>query len=419
MESYSSRAERVVSQINNLGEISDEGRILTRLFGTPAHSQVLQRVLLWMNEIGLEARIDNLGNVRGRLKGKEGTNKVFVMGSHLDTARNAGKYDGILGVLLALDAVKNLQDQEKEIPFDIEVVGFSDEEGVRFNIAYMGSSALAGSFQSNWLDKTGIYGHMLSSVIGKIGGEVGKIPEDAIPKEDWLGFLEVHVEQGPVLFEKNLPVGVVHSISGQTRVNVYIKGTRGHAGTTPMDMRKDALAAAAEFIHQVESYALQHKGELVATVGSIHSYPNIANIISSNVRCSLDIRSARNETMDEATAELEQGFNDLLQRRSIKGQWELSQRNPSVACDETLRGHLIQAVEDSGVKGLDTIASGAGHDAVCIAGVAPVAMLFVQCKNGINHHPEEYVSPETIESAIQVVDRFWEHLITAYPTTTE
>ena len=415
METYTSRAERVVNQLNSLGEISDEGRILTRLFGTPAHSQVLQRVLLWMNEMGLDARIDNLGNVRGRLKGKEGSKKVFVMGSHLDTARNAGKYDGILGVLLALDAVRTLQEKEIEIPFDIEVVGFSDEEGVRFNIAYMGSSVLTGSFQSSWLDKTGIYGHMLSSVIGKIGGEVGKIPEDAIPKEEWLGFLEVHVEQGPVLFKKNLSLGVVNSISGQTRVNVYIKGTRGHAGTTPMAMRKDALAAAAEFIHLVESYALQYGEDLVATIGSIHSYPNIANIISSNVRCSLDIRSPRNETMDKATAELESKFNELLQRRGIIGQWELSQRNPSVACDETLRGHLIQAMEDASIEGLDTIASGAGHDAVCIAGVAPVAMLFVQCKNGINHHPEEYVTQETIESAIRVVDRFWERLVQAYP----
>lgn len=411
METYISRAERVVSQINSLGEISDEGRILTRLFGTPAHSQVLQRVLLWMNEMGLESRIDNLGNVRGRLKGKEGAKKVFVMGSHLDTARNAGKYDGSLGVLLALDAVRNIQQQGIELPFEIEVVGFSDEEGVRFNIAYMGSSVLAGSFQSNWLDKTGIYGQMLSSVVKKIGGEVRMIPEDAIPAEEWVGYLEVHVEQGPVLFEKNLPVGVVHSISGQTRVNVYIKGNRGHAGTTPMETRKDALAAAAEFIHLVEAYALEHKEELVATVGAIHSYPNIANIISSNVRCSLDIRSPHNETMDKATTELERSFYGLLQQRGIKGQWELSQRNPSVACDETLRGHLIQAIKDAGVEGLDTIASGAGHDAVCIAGVAPVAMLFVQCKNGINHHPEEYVTPETIESAIRVVDRFWEHMM--------
>lgn len=411
MNTYTSRAERVVSQINSLGEISDEGRILTRLFGTPAHSQVLERVLQWMNEMGLESRIDNLGNVRGRLKGTAGSKKVFVMGSHLDTARNAGKYDGILGVLLALDTVKNLQEQEIEIPFDIEVVGFSDEEGVRFNIAYMGSSVLAGSFQSSWLDKMGVYGQMLSSVVGKMGGEIAKIPKDAIPKEEWMGFLEVHVEQGPVLFEKNLPVGVVSSISGQTRVTVYIKGNRGHAGTTPMAMRKDALAAAAEFIHLVESFALQHKEELVATVGSIHSYPNIANIISSNVRCSLDIRSPHNETLDKATAALEQSFHSLLQRRGIKGQWELSQRNPSVACDETLRGQLIQAIKEAGVEGLDTIASGAGHDAVCIAGVAPVAMLFVQCKNGINHHPEEYVTPETIESAIRVVDRFWEQLI--------
>ncbi len=411
MESYISRAERVVSQIGSLGEISDEGRILTRLFGTKAHSQVLQRVLQWMEAYELEARIDNMGNVRGRLRGKEGSHKVFVMGSHLDTARNAGKYDGILGVLLALDAVRNLKAKGVELPFDVEVVGFSDEEGVRFNIAYLGSSVLTGNFQEKWLNKSGIYGKMLSSVITDMGGDVKKIAQDAIPQEEWLGFLEVHVEQGRVLFEKDLPVGVVSSISGQTRINLFINGTRGHAGTTPMELRKDALAAAAAFIHQVETYALQHSDKLVATVGSIHSYPNIANIIPSKVRCSLDIRSPQNDVMDRSTAELEQQFHSLIQQRGLKGQWEISQRNPSVVCDAQLRTYLIDAMKESGVKGLEAIDSGAGHDAVCIAEVAPTAMLFVQCKNGINHHPEEYVSPETIEAAIRVVDKFWDQII--------
>ncbi len=412
MESYTSRAARVVSQIGSLGEISDEGRILTRLFGTKAHGQVLQRVLKWMEAIGLEARIDNMGNVRGRLRGKEGSNKLFVMGSHLDTARNVGKYDGVLGVLLALDAVKNLKTLGVELPFNVEIVGFSDEEGVRFNIAYLGSSVLTGNFQKEWLNKSGIYGKMLSSVITEMGGDVKKISQDAIPQEEWLGFLEVHVEQGKVLFEKDLPVGVVSSISGQTRINLFINGTRGHAGTTPMELRQDALATAAEFIHQVETYALQHSDKLVATVGSIHSYPNIANIIPSKVRCSVDIRSPQNEVMDQATADLEQQFYSILEQRGLKGQWELSQRNPSVICDAQLRAYLIQAMNDARVKGLEAIDSGAGHDAVCIAEVAPSAMLFVQCKNGINHHPEEYVSPETIEAAIRVVDKFWEQMIT-------
>lgn len=411
METYASRSARVMQQITSLGEISNEGRILTRLFGTKAHAQVNQRVLLWMNELGLETRIDNIGNVRGRLKGKEGSNSVFVMGSHLDSVRNAGKFDGVLGVLLALDLVGSIQHQGIELPFDIEVVGFSDEEGVRFNIAYMGSSVLAGNFQDAWLDKQGIYGKSLSSVLEEMGGEIGLLPSDAIPQHEWLGFLEIHTEQGPILFQQNLPVGIVESIAGQTRINLYINGTRGHAGTTPMGMRRDALATAAEFIHLVENYAMENKDVMVATVGAIHSYPNIANVIPSKVKCSLDIRSRFDDTMDAATAHLERSFYEILQKRGIKGQWELTQRNPSVICDEGLRKHLKHALEKSGLEGLEAMHGGAGHDAVAIAKVAPVAMLFVQCKNGIGHHPEEYVTKENIEAAMRVCDLFLEELV--------
>ena len=268
METYASRSDRVMQQISSLGEISNEGRILTRIFGTKAHAQVNQRVLLWMNELGLDTWIDNIGNVRGRLKGREGAKGVFVIGSHLDTVRNAGKFDGVLGVLLALDMVGNIRNQGMELPFDIEVVGFSDEEGVRFNIAYMGSSVLAGNFQDAWLDKQGIYGKGLSTVIEEMGGQIAGLPSDAIPQEDWMGFLEIHTEQGPILFQENLPVGIVESITGQTRVNLYLNGSRGHAGTTPMSMRKDALATAAEFINLVERYALENKESMVATVGA-------------------------------------------------------------------------------------------------------------------------------------------------------
>jgi len=408
MENELQRAKKVLAQINELAAVSEDSNGITRLYGSPAFLQGSHKVLQWMNDAGLECRIDNIGNVRGRLLSKNTGAKTFVIASHIDTVRNAGKFDGPLGVLMGLDLVEQLIQSGTVLPFHIELIAFSDEEGVRFHTTYLGSKVVAGSFEKNLLKKKDESGIDLKKAIVQMQGNPDQLAADAIAADNWLGYFEIHIEQGPVLYENHIPVGIVTAIAGQKRAEIIFKGTAGHAGTVPMHMRNDALCCAAEFILETEKLALNNK--IVATVGKLHIADAASNTIPGKVSCSLDLRSA-DETM--ATEMYEQLKNTCLTvcgKRNIEPEWKLVQQTAPVLCDNDLNALLARAVKDAGYPPVEMI-SGAGHDGVAISAVSAVAMLFVRCFKGISHNPLEEVELKDMAAAIKVSDNFIHQLI--------
>jgi len=408
MENELQRAKKVLAQINELAAISEDSNGITRLYGSPAFLQGSHKVLQWMNDAGLECRIDNIGNVRGRLLSKNTGAKTFVIASHIDTVRNAGKFDGPLGVLMGLDIVEQLIQSGTVLPFHIELIAFSDEEGVRFHTTYLGSKVVAGSFEKSLLKKKDESGIDLKEAIVQMQGNPGQLAADAIAADNWLGYFEIHIEQGPVLYENNIPVGIVTAIAGQKRAEIIFKGTAGHAGTVPMHMRNDALCCAAEFILETEKLALNNK--IVATVGKLHIADAASNTIPGKVSCSLDLRSADETMATEMYEQLKNTCLTVCSKRNIEPEWKLVQQTAPVLCNNDLNALLARAVKDAGHPPVEMI-SGAGHDGVAVSAVSPVAMLFVRCFKGISHNPLEEVELKDMAAAIKVSDNFIHQLI--------
>jgi len=399
------QTERIVKRIEILGSISDDDNCLSRFYGTKAHKKAGDVLIEWMQEAGMEASRDVVGNINGILKSSNPKAKRFMIGSHYDTVFNAGKYDGPLGVILGIEIAHIISEQETELPFHLHVSAFADEEGCRFNIAYLGSSLIVGDFNKNWLPKVDDYGNSLASLIKENGGNTESINKNTIPNKEWLGYLEPHIEQGPVLCDEDVAVCLVSGIAAQNRVNIVWKGMSGHAGTYPMDLRSDALCAASEFILAVEEIGNTYKDKLVTTVGKIKSSPNITNVIPGLVSHSIDMRSSDNSFLKEISKRLYDKASTIAKERNLNFEWELMQSNPSVLCDENLKETLGNSIKKYTHKTIE-IASGAGHDAVMMSKVAPVAMLFIRCKDGISHHPLEYASPEDIEESLKVTYDF-------------
>ncbi|EEF59481.1 allantoate amidohydrolase [Pedosphaera parvula] len=397
-------AMKVMERIDALGRISEELGKLTRTFCSPAMRQANKQVGVWMQEAGMTVLQDAIGNLIGRYPGKEGHEKTFILGSHLDTVRDAGKFDGPLGVLTAIACVQHLHDNKVKLPFAIEVIGFADEEGVRYQSTYLGSKALAGKFNEQDLKRTDVQGVSMAEAIKKFGGDPEKLKEVRRDPQQLLGYAEVHIEQGPVLEQKHQPVGIVSAIAGQTRVNVQFTGLAGHAGTTPMNLRKDALAAAAEFIVAVESTGLGTPG-LVATVGQIDARPGASNVIPGTVILSIDIRHQVDATRDSATARLQDLAGQIGYKRGVTMDWELVHEVQSVPCSRDLTAALGKAARQHLVE-VTELPSGAGHDAAVMGEITPVAMLFVRCKGGISHNPAESVEVDDVRVAIAVMNDF-------------
>ena len=363
-----------------------------------------------MKAAGLQTTTDNIGNIRGRVLSKKPDAKTFVIASHIDTIINAGKFDGPMGVLMGLDLIEQIIQSKTELPFHIELIGFSDEEGCRFHTTYLGSQVIAGSFDKATLHTKDAAGISLAEVIKEIGGNVNNLSKDAIAGEDWLGYFEIHIEQGPVLYEKDIPVGVVTAIAGQCRVRIVFNGEAGHAGTVPMDMRKDALACAAEFVLATEKLATGNKKDIVATVGKLHITNSASNVIPGEVRCSLDLRSTDEKILSSSYDAIRKIAEDICQKRNIVLEWNLIQQTKPVNCDERMNKLLAQSVKEVGLE-LVELVSGAGHDAVPVSQVSPVAMLFVRCFRGISHNPLENVELKDLAAAIKVSDNFIQQLI--------
>ena len=392
-----------MKRLDLLGGISEEPDRLTRQFAGEAMRRANDAVAEWMKAAGLAVHRDNIGNLHGRYEAETPNRPTLIFGSHLDTVRDAGKYDGPLGVMVAIAAVQVLHERGRRLPFAIEVIAFADEEGLRFSSTYLGSRAVAGSFEGSDLERTDPDGVTMAQAISAFGGNPARIGEDR-----WqgrlLGYVEVHIEQGPVLESLGLPVGVVTAIAGQARYHVTFKGTAGHAGTVPMQARHDALAAAAEFVLAVESEGTSREG-LVATVGQMTAYPGASNVIPGEVALSLDVRHPDEKVRIESTRQILERAREIASRRGIETAAELLSDNPSVPCSRNLQSLLTKAIEAEGLKPVH-LASGAGHDAVPMSSLTDVAMLFVRCKGGVSHNPAESVTAEDVAVSIHVLGRF-------------
>ena len=397
-------AQLVMERIEALGRISEEPDRLTRTYGTPAMRNANDLVAGWLKEAGMTVTEDAIGNLIGHYPGNGNYPKTFLLGSHLDTVRDAGKFDGTLGLLAAIACVQQLHQSQTRLPFAIDVVAFADEEGVRFQTTYLGSRALAGSFKDQDLKRFDSRGVSMADAIRAFGGNPDKLKDGRRDPQGLLGYTEVHIEQGPVLERKDQPVGLVTAIAGQTRVKVRFTGQAGHAGTTPMALRKDALVAAAEFITAAESCTRDYP-DLVATVGQIEAHPGASNVIPGDVVLTLDVRHQTDATRTAASARLHDTANRIGEKRGILVDWEVVQETQSVPCSRDLSGLLGKAARRHLVQ-VTEIASGAGHDAAVMGEITPVAMLFVRCRGGISHHPDEYVSSGDVRVAIAVLSDF-------------
>jgi allantoate deiminase len=404
-------AATVLHRVDRLAECTEEPGRLTRRFATPALRQAGDLVLGWMREAGMAARRDEIGNVVGRWEPSGAPAGTLVLGSHLDTVRDAGRYDGMLGVLVALACVQRLHDAGAGAPFAVEVLGFADEEGVRYGTAYLGSGVVAGAFDPGSLRRRDADGMAMAEAIASFGGDPDALAGARRDAADLLGYLEVHIEQGPVLEAEDLPVGVVTGIAGQTRAEVVFEGMAGHAGTVPMALRRDALAAAAELVGAAEARARGTQG-LVATVGELAVEPGASNVIPGRAALSLDVRHLDDAAREAAVAKLRERAEAIGAARGCAVTWTEVQATGAVACAPRLTAELEAAVADAGVRVL-RLASGAGHDAAVISRLTGAAMLSVRCAGGISHHPAESVTVADVAVAIDVTGRLIDRLARA------
>ena len=395
-------ATTVMERCDLLATISEEPGLIVRPYGSQAMNEANGIVAGWMHAAGMTTGQDEIGNLIGRYEGTG--EKTLIFGSHLDTVRDAGKYDGILGVMVALACVQRLHNRGERLPFSVEVDAFADEEGLRFGTTFLGSSAYAGAFDNSRLSLTDHDGVTLAEAVRAFGGDPDALENEGRGDGDLLGYCEVHIEQGPVLEREDLPVGVVTAINGQSRVRTGFVGQAGHAGTVPMEGRRDALCAAAEFVLEIES-AAKAEPSAVATVGEISALPGAVNVIPGEATHSLDLRHPEDATRERLRDHLEQRAGEIADSRGCEHRWQVRQESPAVPADPNLGALLGEAVENSGLP-VHRLPSGAGHDAAQMATLAPVAMLFVRCKEGISHNPAESVRREDVGVAIEVMNRF-------------
>lgn len=402
----SDRAARIMARADALLVHTMVPGQLTRIYGSDALSATIETVASWMREVGMEVSRDAVGNLIGRWTADPAIPepRTFVIGGHLDSVRDAGRYDGPLGVLSGIAFVEGLAATDRHLPFHVEVVGFADEEGVRFRTSYLGSRVFTGTFDSEALALTDPDGVTLEQAVREFGGDPERLSEATVDAGSLLGFIEVHIEQGPLLEQRKLPVGVVSNIVGSHTAQITITGTAGHAGTVPMALRRDALAAASEFVLAVERVAGTEDG-LVGTVGQLRVLPGAGNVIPGRVELTLDLRHRSERVRIAKIAELQTVLDEIGARRGVGVDWRGGQGYQAIESDLDFVSRLIDAIADEGIEPIQ-LQSGAGHDAVVLSELTPVAMLFVRCKGGVSHNPAESITLSDVEVAIRVLDRF-------------
>ncbi len=392
---------RIMALADRLAEFSETADGLTCTYLSPAHRAAAGEILGWMRDAGLSADIDAAANVVGRYPSEAPGAKTLIVGSHYDTVRNAGKYDGRLGILVPLVAMAYLSREGRKLPFHLELIAFSEEEGARFSTPYIGSGAVAGRFDKKILERTDAAGKTLAQAMREAGHDPGEIPALARKAESLLGYLEIHIEQGPLLSAEDLPVGVVSAIAGNVRHAVSVSGEAGHAGTVPMAHRHDAAAAAAEIVLFVEKRC--GAVGLLGTVGCLSVPDGAINVIPGRCDLTLDIRSGDDALRDAAVNDVLAEIGHIAKRRGVSIETKEIMRAPAVPCSPKLQSALAGAIARAGFP-VRHLASGAGHDAVMFGGLTDIAMLFVRCGNGgISHSPRETVTAADADAAARIL----------------
>jgi allantoate deiminase len=388
-------ASRVIAECVRIAAMSEEPGRTTRRFLTPPMQTVHNYLRARMQALGMQVHVDAAGNLRGLWQPANAGSRKLLMGSHIDTVPDAGAYDGVLGVVMALEYVEIAKEQQ--LPLAIELIAFSDEEGVRFGVPFIGSRALAGRFDHALLEREDAEGTTLADAIREFGLDPARIDEAAL-NQSAAAFFEIHIEQGPVLEAEDLGLAAVTTIVGQSRLTLEFIGQASHAGTTPMRLRRDALSAAAEWIAGVERNACSTDG-LVATVGKIAVEPNAGNVIPGKAAVSLDVRHEHDKVRLAAVQQLLDNARAIAERRGLTMQHQVQMEQPSVPMDERLTSFVTDAIEAAGVP-VKQMTSGAGHDAMVLAARVPTTMLFLRSPGGLSHHPGEAVREEDVDAAL-------------------
>ncbi|WP_019241899.1 MULTISPECIES: allantoate amidohydrolase [Bacillus] len=393
--------KRIFERAEELASCSCSSIGVTRLPFTEESAKAGILIEKWMNEAGMTVRKDGLNNIIGRYEGENPDAPILIIGSHLDTVIEGGKYDGMLGVITGIEVVQSLFDSGIILDHPIEVVGFCDEEGVRFHSTFLGSRAIAGTLTDVDLERKDEDGISIAEALKTIGIN----PLDYLmcrkKKEDVLGYLELHIEQGPVLENENQSVGVVSGIAGATRFSFEIEGKAGHAGTVPIELRQDALVGAAELIQYIESVMWKNR-PLVATVGKLLVHPGASNVIPSLVKGTLDIRDIDKTRKESAIHEILIESKKICKSRGLQITFEKVMEADPVVCSDRFNSIIEAAIIQSGGNPIKLF-SGAGHDAMAMADITEVAMIFVRCKDGLSHHPDECVTVEDVEAGAEVL----------------
>jgi allantoate deiminase len=411
-----SLGERPVARCDLLGAApySEEPNQLSRPYLTASHKAALDAAASWMTAAGMAVRLDPMANLIGRYEGARAEAPALLIGSHIDSVRGGGRYDGALGVMLGVECVDALRRAGLRLPFAVEVIAFGDEEGSRFPASMLCSRAVAGQIDFGALTMADPQGVTLGSALEQFGRDPDAIAGAARAPGEVFAYLEPHIEQGPVLEAEDLPVGVVTGIAAQLRIKVSLKGAAGHAGTSPMRLRKDAIAAAAEAVLIVEEVCRKGPEDLRGTVGRLVPATSAYNVIAGEVEFGLDLRAASRQVRDTAAEAIRERVEACAFRRGVTLGWSVVQDLADCPCDPGLTAILAKAVEAAGIPA-HALVSGAGHDAMAISALAPVAMLFIRCRGGVSHSPDEAVNPDDVAVAAGVMVEFIKRLANARP----
>lgn len=393
----------IYQKLEELAQISQKGEGVTRLPFTEEH----QRAIVWLQDLmhsaHLTTKIDNIGNLIGEYKSPKNNAKTLIMGSHQDSVINGGKYDGALGVVVPIMCFKHVYETCGDLDYNFKIIAFSDEEGIRFSTAFLGSQAVSGSFPAELLERKGIDGKPLQQTLK----EFGLTPDISKCKIEGDSFLELHIEQGPVLENKNYPLGIVQAIQSILRYQIEITGFSGHSGTVPMNMRQDAGVGAAEVIVKITEFA-ESISDIVITVGSLDLYPGAVNVIPGKSIFTVDIRSMDKNLTDQASQKLTYFLEETCRKRNLTFTLEQKMRSSTTICSPNIIDALKQSMEKIDVP-VYLMASGAGHDTQEMAKIMEAGMLFIRCEKGISHNPQESVTPEDIDTACRVITEYLKH----------
>jgi len=400
-------ARSAMARLDALATFTDEPGRITRLAFSPSLRAANAELIGWMRAAGMTARLDAAGNVVGRYEGERAGAPALLLGSHLDTVTNGGRYDGALGVIAALAVVERLAAGGERLPFAIEIVAFADEEGVRFGGTVLGSWALAGRVPEGWRERVDAGGVRAEDAVRDFGVDPDRAGEASRAGDPPLAYVELHIEQGPALEEADAALGIVTGIAGATRLLATIEGRAGHAGTVPMALRRDALVAASECVLAVDR--VSRAAGAVGTVGHLRVEPDAVNVIPGRVRFSLDIRSADDAVREALLAEIGEAFAAIAGARGVHLALEITSRTAAVPCSPLLVEAIGAVLGGMGLPG-PRLASGAGHDGIAVSTIAPTGMIFLRCAGGISHDPAEAVCLEDVALGIAALERLCRRL---------